>query len=58
LALKNARLYQAQQERRLEAESRHQMSESLRVMLAIVNSNRSLTAILEFIVNQVSSRLF
>jgi len=58
IGIENARLYQEQQERRLEAESRHQMSESLRVMLAIVNSNRSLTEILEFIVNQVSGRLF
>ncbi len=58
IGIENARLYQEQQERRLEAESRHQMSESLRVMLAIVNSNRSLTEILEFIVSQVSGRLF
>lgn len=58
IGIENARLYEEQQERRLEAESRHQMSESLRVMLAIVNSNRSLTEILDFIVNQVSGRLF
>lgn len=57
IGIENARLYQEQQERRLEAESRHQMAESLRVMLAIVNSNRSLSEVLEYIVNQVSSRL-
>lgn len=57
IGIENARLYQEQQERRLEAEGRHQMAESLRVMLAIVNSNRSLQEILDYIVNQVSSRL-
>ncbi|MEN6410313.1 MAG: GAF domain-containing sensor histidine kinase [Anaerolineaceae bacterium] len=58
IGLENARLYQEQQERRIEAEGRHQMSESLRVMLAIVNSNRSLDEILDYIVTHVSSRLF
>ena len=57
IGIENARLYQEQQERRLEAEGRHQMSESLRVMLDIVNSNRSLDEILNYIVSHVSSRL-
>lgn len=57
IGLENARLYHEQQERRLEAEGRHQMAESLRVMLAILNSNRSLAEILDYIVTQVSSRL-
>lgn len=57
IGLENARLYQEQQERRLEAEGRHQMAESLRVMLAILNSNRSLSEILDYIVTHVSSRL-
>lgn len=57
IGLENARLYQEQQERRLEAEGRHQMSDSLRVMLAILNSNRSFADILEYIVSHVSSRL-
>ena len=57
IGLENARLYQEQRERRLEAEGRHQMAESLRVMLAIVNSNRSLDEILNYIVTHVSSRL-
>lgn len=57
IGIENARLYQEQQERRLEAEGRHQMSESLRVMVAILNSNRSLTEILDYIVTYVSSRL-
>lgn len=58
IGIENARLYQEQQNRRLEAESRHQMAESLRVMLAIVNSNRSLDEILNYIVTHVGSRLF
>jgi signal transduction histidine kinase len=57
IGIENARLYQEQQERRLEAESRHQMAEGLRVMLAILNSNRSLSEILDYIVKQVSSHL-
>jgi signal transduction histidine kinase len=57
IGIENARLYQEQQERRLEAEGRHQMAESLRVMLAILNSNRSLEEILNHIVTYVSSRL-
>ena len=57
IGIENARLYQEQQERRLEAESRHQMSESLHVMLAILNSNRSLSEILDYIVTHVSGRL-
>ncbi len=57
IGLQNARLYQEQQERRLEAEGRHQMAEGLRVMMAILNSNRSLDDILGYIVEHVSSRL-
>jgi signal transduction histidine kinase len=57
IGLENARLYQEQQERRLEAEGRQQMAEGLRVMLAILNSNRSLDEILDYIVTHVSSRL-
>jgi signal transduction histidine kinase len=57
IGLENARLYQEQQERRLEAEGRHQMAESLQIMLAILNSNRSLDEILDYIVTHVSSRL-
>ena len=57
IGLENARLYQEQQDRRLEAEGRHQMAESLRVMLAILNSDRSLDEILDYIVTHVSNRL-
>jgi two-component system nitrate/nitrite sensor histidine kinase NarX len=57
IGIENARLYKEQQERRQEAEGRHQMAESLRVMLDIVNSNRSLDEILNYIVTHVSSRL-
>jgi signal transduction histidine kinase len=58
IGLENARLYQEQQERRLEAEGRQQMAESLRVLLTILNSNRSLDENLDYIVSHVSSRLF
>ena len=57
IGIENARLYQEQQERRQEAEGRHQMAESLRVMLDIVNSNRSLDEILKYIVTHVGTRL-
>lgn len=57
IGLENARLYQEQQQRRLEAESRHQMAEGLRLMLAILNSNRSLSEILDYVVEHVSNRL-
>jgi signal transduction histidine kinase len=57
IGLENARLYQEQQERQLEVEGRHQMAESLRVMLDILNSDRSLQEILDYIVTHVSSRL-
>ncbi|MEA4907502.1 MAG: GAF domain-containing protein [Anaerolineaceae bacterium] len=57
IGLENARLYQEQQDRRLEAESRHQMAEGLRVMLAILNSTRSMDEILDYIVKHVSGRL-
>jgi len=57
IGLENARLYQEQQERRLESEGRTQMAEGLRVMMAILNSNRSLDEILDYIVTHVSSRL-
>ncbi len=57
IGLENARMYQEQQQRRLESEERYQMAESLRVMLAILNSNRSPDEILNYIVTHVSSRL-
>jgi two-component system nitrate/nitrite sensor histidine kinase NarX len=57
IGIENARLYQEQQDRRLEAEGRHQMAESLGVMLAILNSERSLDEILDYIVTHVSNRL-
>jgi len=57
IGLENARLYKEQQERRLEAEGRHQMAESLRVMLTILNSDRSLDEIMDYIVTHVSNRL-
>jgi signal transduction histidine kinase/putative methionine-R-sulfoxide reductase with GAF domain len=57
IGLDNARLYQEQQERRIESEGRTQMAEALRVMVAILNSNRSLDEILDYIVTHVSGRL-
>lgn len=57
LAIENARLHQAEQERRAEAEQRHRIAEGLREGLAVLNSNRSLDAILDFIVRQAVSLL-
>jgi nitrate/nitrite-specific signal transduction histidine kinase len=52
LAIENARLYGEERNRRQEAERRRQVAESLRDMMAVLNSNRSLDAILQQIVNQ------
>lgn len=54
LAVDNARLYEAQQSRREEAERRRRMAEGLRDILAILNSNRPLGEILDYIVTHAS----
>ncbi len=51
-AIENARLYQEEQERRLEADRRREVAEGLRDILNILNSNRPLDEILLNIVRQ------
>lgn len=50
--LENARLYREEQERRQEAEQRRLVAEGLRDILAILNSNRPLQEVLDYIVAQ------
>lgn len=52
IALENARLYQAEQERRWEAEQRRRIAEGLRDILTALNSDRPLDDILATIVDQ------
>ncbi len=53
IAVENARLYQSEQERRLESERRQRVAEGLRDILKALNSNKSLEELLNFIVDQV-----
>ncbi|MGC9398064.1 MAG: GAF domain-containing protein [Anaerolineae bacterium] len=57
VALENARLYQEEQARRAEAERRRRVAEGLRGILTILNSNRSLEEILDYIVEQAGELL-
>lgn len=50
IGLENARLYHVEQERRREADQRRQVAEGLRDILGILNSNRSLNEILDYII--------
>ena len=52
VAIENARLYREEQERRREGEQRRQVAESLRDILAVLNSSRPLAEILDYIVDQ------
>jgi signal transduction histidine kinase len=52
IGLENSRLYQEEKIRHLEDEQRRRVAEGLRDILAILNSNRPLEEIIEFIVNQ------
>jgi PAS domain S-box-containing protein len=52
MAVENARLYGAEQERWEEAEGRRRVAEGLREILAVLNSRRSLPEILDFIAAQ------
>ncbi len=52
IQLENARLYQEEQAQRRDAERRRQVAEGLRGILAVLNSNRPLDEILDFIVAQ------
>jgi PAS domain S-box-containing protein len=57
IGLENARLYQEEQARRHEAERRRKVAEGLRDILAILNSNRPLAEILDYIVTQAGRLL-
>ncbi len=57
LAVENARLYEAEQERREEAERRRRVAEGMRETLAVLNSNQSLQETLDFIVTQACGLL-
>ncbi len=52
LAIENAHLYQAEQERLEESERRRQVAEGLRGILAVLNSNRPLDEVLNYIADQ------
>ncbi|MGC9334647.1 MAG: histidine kinase, partial [Anaerolineae bacterium] len=54
VALENARLYQAEQERLEESERRRQVAEGLRGVLGILNSDRPLADILGYVVKQAN----
>lgn len=57
IGLENARLYHKERERRREAEQRRRVAESLRDMLTVLNSDRSIDEILNYIVLQASQVL-
>lgn len=57
LAIENARLHQLEQSRRIEAEQRRRIAESLRDILGILNSKRPLKEILVYVVTQASQLL-
>jgi GAF domain-containing protein len=52
VAVENARLYEAEQERREEAEGSRRVAEGMREILAVLNSRQSLPEILDFIATQ------
>jgi PAS domain S-box-containing protein len=52
VAMENARLYEAEQGRREEAERRRHVAEGMREILAVLNSRQSLPDILDFIATQ------
>lgn len=57
VALENARLYEQEQERRQESERRRQVAESLRDILAVLNSSEPLSFKLEQIIAQAQRLL-
>ncbi len=57
VAIENARLYHEEQERRREAEQRRRVAEGLGDILTIINSNRSLDEILDYLVAQIGLML-
>lgn len=57
LAIENARLHEAEQERRVESEQRRRIAEGLRDGLTILNSDRTPDEILDFIIQQAVALL-
>ncbi|MCX7842909.1 MAG: GAF domain-containing protein [Clostridia bacterium] len=57
IGLENARLYEEEQRRNLEDRQRRAVAEGLRDILAVLNSNRSLKDILDYIIEQALSLL-
>lgn len=57
LAIENAHLYEAEQERRAEAEQRHRIAEGLREGLSFLNASLALPEILDFVVRQAVTLL-
>lgn len=57
VAIENARLYHEEQARRHEAEQRRRVAEGLGDILTIINSNRSLDEILDYLVAQIGQML-
>ncbi|MCL7454343.1 MAG: GAF domain-containing protein, partial [Anaerolineae bacterium] len=57
MAVENARLYGAEQERREESEGRRRVAEGMRGILAILNSRQSLHEILSFVATQTCQLL-
>jgi len=57
IGLENARLYQQEQIRRQEAEERRRIAESLRDILAALNSSQPLDEVLDYIAEQITQLL-
>ena len=57
ISSENARLYRAERERHAESEQRREVAEGMRDILNILNSNRPLPEILDYIVKQASRLL-
>lgn len=57
IGLENSRMYQEEQRRHLEDARRRQVAEGLREVLAVLNSNKPLPEILDFIIGQALNLL-
>ena len=57
IGIENARLYLEEKRRHLEDQQRRHVAESLRDILAVLNSNRSLEEILDFIIKEAARLL-
>ena len=54
IGIENARMYQEEKRRHLKDEQRRHVAEGLRDILAVLNSNRPLNEILDFIINEAA----